>query len=527
MRFKTAGAVLILAGLIYAIYGKDPVAFAQTTGGTILGTVHDASGAAISGADISVKSLETGAARSGASDSSGEFQVLSLPAGAYEVAATLPGFKTEVRKNIVLTVGESATVNFVLAVGEVHDQVVVTDEPAQVETSTAAVSGVVGETAIRELPLNGRDWLQLATLQVGVVGGLGQASSQDPTSSRAARGNGENLYISGNRPTENVFLVDGLVVNDYSNASPGSGLGVNLGVDAVREFTVLTSDYTAQYGLTSGGVVNAVFKSGTNQLHGTAFGFLRNSALDARNFFDGPTIPPFQRYQYGGSVGGPIQKGKTFFFASFEGLNQNLSISELSATLSPNAHQGILQCVSGVPACANGAATYTVQIAPAIAPYLKIFPVANTAINGDQGLYSFPGAATGHEYYTVGKLDHNFSAQTTLSGSFQWDKGALQEPDPYNQKFFGAPSQHDNAVVTLQHAFKPTLLNTTRVGFSRTFAGDSIDITAISPVATDTSLGFFQGKPVGQLTVGNILTDGGLGASGSDVFHFTALSRNS
>lgn len=499
---------------------------AQVTGGAILGTVRDSSGAVMPNVSISVKSVETGAVRNVTTNSSGAYEALSLPAGAYDIQASIRGFTTQERHAITLTVGAAVTVNFTLAVGAVESKVVVTGQAPQVETTTATVSGVVGDTKIRQLPLNGRDWLQLATLQVGVVGGLGQASSQDPTSSRAARGNGENLYISGNRPTENVFLVDGLIVNDYSNASPGSGLGVNLGVDAVREFSVLTSEYTAKYGMTSGGVVNAIFKSGSNKFHGDGFGFFRNSALDARNFFDGPNIPPFRRYQYGASLGGPIQKDKTFFFGSFEGLNQNLSLSESSPTLSPNASRGILQCVPGVPACAGGAATYTVPIAPAIVPFLKIFPVANGAISGDEGLYNFPGAETGHEYYTVGRIDHNFSAQTTLSGSFQWDTGALQEPDPYNQKLFGAPSQHTNGILTLQHIFSPTLLNTARIGVSRTYAGDSIDISALNPVATDTSLGFLPNSPVGQITVGNLATDGGLGASGSDIFHFTSYQAS-
>jgi hypothetical protein len=174
------------------------------------------------------------------------------------------------------------------------------------------------------------------------MGGLGQQATEgSPTNSRAARGNGENLYINGNRPTENLYLIDGLIVNDYADASPGSGLNVNLGVDAVREFAVLTYGFSAQYGMTSGGVVNAAFKSGTNQIHGTGFGFFRNSALDARNYYDLPSgVPPFHRNQYGASVGGPIRKDKTFFFSSFEGLNQALSLSENSLTLSNEARMG-------------------------------------------------------------------------------------------------------------------------------------------------------------------------------------------
>jgi hypothetical protein len=199
-------------------------------------------------------------------------------------------------------------VDFALSVGAAAEEVVVNADATQMNTTDASLGGLVGDNAIRELPLNGRDWLQLATLQAGVTGGLGQQSPSQANNSRAARGNGEALAIAGSRPTNNVFLVDNLVVNDYANGSPGSGLGVNLGVDGIEEFRVLTNEYSAQYGRTSGGVVNAVYKSGTNDLHGSAFGFLRNSALDARNFFDYPNKPEFRRGQFGASLGGPSRK---------------------------------------------------------------------------------------------------------------------------------------------------------------------------------------------------------------------------
>jgi len=496
---------------------------AQTTNGAIQGTVQDGSGSGVAGASVLLKSTETGTQRTASTDGNGYFEFPSVPAGGYEVQVSLAGFKTQVRQGIVLTVGATSTVNFALAVGEVQEKIVVIDDTPQVDTASSTLSGVVGEAAIRELPLNGRDWLQLATLQAGVIGGLEQQSSANSTNSRAARGNGENLYISGNRPTENLYQVDGLIVNDYANGSPGSGLNVNLGVDAVREFAVLTSDYGSQYGLTSGGVVNAIFKSGTNQIHGDAFGFFRNSALDARNYFDQPAsagVPPFHRNQYGGSIGGPIVKDKTFFFASFEGLNQDRSISENSLTLSDGARTGIVPNP-------NGPGNITLPISPAIAPYLALFPKANGVDNGDgTAFFSFAGAETGNEYYAVGKLDHNFSDLTRLSASFQWDTGALLQPDLFNQKLLGSPSRHYNFTTSLQHSFTPTILNTARIGVSRTFAADAQDVSAISPLDTNTALGFLPGLPVGILTAGNLSTAGGLGASGSDNFHFTSYQAS-
>ena len=490
---------------------------AQVVNGTISGTVHDSSGAVIAAVVVTAKSLETGVSRSATSDSMGAYQILSVPAGEYEVEAAVSGFKTSVLKDITVTVGASITANFELAVGDVHQKVEVEATAPQLETNNASMGGLVGENAVRELPLNGRDWLQLATLQAGVVGGIGQQSSAGFSNSRAARGNGQSLAISGGRPTGNVFLVDGLVVNDYANGSPGSGLNVNLGVEAIREFRVLTSEFTAEHGRSSGGVVTAVYKTGTNQFHGGLFEFLRNSALDARNTFDA-TKPPFRRNQFGASAGGPIFKNKTFFFSDYEELREVRGLAHASDTLSPNARNGIL---CGSTACTT---TRTITIAPVILPYLALFPAANGPVNGDTARFLFSGTRLGNERYVVGRVDHNFSSQTTLSGSYQFDNTTEGQPDPYNQKLTGSPSRHQNAVINLQHVFSPGLLNAARMGISRTHATDALDQAAINPVATDTSLGFIKGRPSGIITVAGLTgTQGGIGASGADTLNYTSF----
>jgi hypothetical protein len=489
----------------------------QVVNGTILGAIRDSSGGVIAMVLVTATNVDTGAVRTAMSDSSGAFQIVSVPAGNYEVQAAAQGFKTAVRRGIGVTVGASVPVNFELAVGEVQQRVEVEAAASQLETTSAAVGGLVGETAVRELPLNGRDWLQLVTLQPGVVGGVGQISSASFSNSRAARGNGESLSISGGRPTGNVFLVDGLVVNDFANASPGSGLNVNLGVDAIREFRVLTNEYGAEYGRSTGGVVTAIYKSGSNQLHGGVFEFLRNSSLDARNSYDAQK-PPFRRNQFGGSLGGPIKKNRTFFFGDYEELREIKGLAHLSCTLSPNARNGIL--------CANAQCTQTktVPVAPSIQPYLSFFPIANGQITGDSAEYIFAGKRSGYERYVVGKVDHNFSAQTTLSGSYQFDNTTEGQPDPFNQKITGSPSRHQNVVASLQHIFSPSLLTTARIGVSRTHATDALDESAISPVATDTSLGFLPGHPAGIITVANLTgTQGGIGASGSDTLNYTSF----
>ena len=312
---------------------------AQTVSGTILGQVQDQQGAAIGKAEVSARNLETGAVRKTIADDAGEYRITSVPAGSYEVSASIAGFKTDVRNAISVTVGSDVAVNFSMTVGAVSEKVEVTAEAPQVDASSSTLGGFVNSTTIRELPgLNGRDWLQLSLLQPGVNGNSGQSQNDD---SRAQRGNGLAISISGGRPTDNAFRIDGISVNDYANSGPGSSLRVNMGVDAIREFSVLTNSYSAEYGRGSGGIVNAITKSGTNQIHGSAYYFHRNSALDARNFFDG-VIPPFRRHQYGGAVGGPIRKGKTFFFTNHEKLTEIKSLSTSDNTISANAQKGIL-----------------------------------------------------------------------------------------------------------------------------------------------------------------------------------------
>jgi hypothetical protein len=189
---------------------------------------------------------------------------------------------------------------------------------------------VVNETTVRELPLNGRSWTDLTTLQAGTNAIVTQPSFATG-SDRGNRGFGSQVTISGSRPQQNNYRLDGISVNDYANGSPGSVLGGTLGVDAIKEFSVLTSNYSAEYGKTSGGVINAITQSGTDSFHGSAYEFIRNSAVDAKNYFDlhNAPIPPFKRNQFGGTVSGPIIKKRTFFFADYEGIRQSLGVTSL------------------------------------------------------------------------------------------------------------------------------------------------------------------------------------------------------
>jgi hypothetical protein len=514
-RARRIGSLLVAAFLAHA-----PVVRGQVVNGTISGVARDPTGGVMAAVTITARSLETSAARTATTDATGAYQILSIPAGDYEVTAAAQGFQTAVRSRVTVTVGASAVVNFELTLGELQQEVTVSSEMPQVNLTDASLSGLVGEREVRELPLNGRDWLQLTTLEAGVTGGIGQQSAAAYSNSRAARGNGLALTISGNRPTGNVFLVDGLVVNDFANASPGSGLNVNLGVEAVREFRVLTNEYTAEYGRSTGGVVTAVYKSGTNDFHGNVFEFVRNSALDAQNYFD-VEKPPFKRYQFGGSGGGPITRNRTFIFGDYEELREHKGISHTSDTLAPDARNGLVCVKSGSNPCATKT---SVPIAASVRPYLAFFPVANGAITGDSAKFNFIGERIGLERYAVGKLDHNFSGRTTLTASYQFDDTDESQPDPYNQKRTGSPSRHQNGVVTLQRIFTPSFLNSTRVGVSSSHVTDALDVQAIDPIASDVALGFQPGVPAGIITVSGLTgTQGGMGSSGSDILDYTSI----
>jgi carboxypeptidase family protein/TonB-dependent receptor-like protein len=520
MSTSSSRFVFLTLALVVALF--MPVLLnAQAINGTILGTIQDQQGGAIGKAEISVKSLDTGAIRKATSADNGEYRVALIPAGNYEVTITAAGFKTEVRSGVGVTVGADVNLNFSLTVGAVTEKVEVTGEVAQVDTSGSAMGGFVNAGTIRELPLNGRDWLQLTLLQPGA---LNNAGTYQADTSRAQRGLGLQISISGGRVTENVYRIDGLVINDHTNSGPGSALHVNMGVDAIREFSVLTNNYSAEFGRGASGVVNAITKSGTNDYHGSLYYFHRNSAFDARNFFDKtdtakgqPRLPAFRRHQYGGAVGGAIRKDKTFFFSNYEDLTEVKGLSFFSDTLSTNAHNGIL--------CANTActSTKTVAIDKRVQPYLQLYPFPNAAQTGDTGRFAFDAVRRGDERYVMGRIDHYFSSNTTLNGSYSYDNTAVTYPTVYDLKTGSAPSRKQTAVLSLQHIFSPTLINNTRFGVIRTRAANEIDCCGKYPIVSDPAFGFVPGMPVGTFAVTGLANQfGGIGEGGFNDFHYTA-----
>src|SRR5262249_43425407 len=320
-RFALAGFILV---------GSFLCGWAQVNA-TISGKVEDQTGAAVGGATVTVRSLETGATRTVTTDETGNYRVLSLPVGPQEVRAEKAGFRAAVRTGINLVVGQEAVVDLKLDVGQVAQEVTVSVDTPLVDATTANVSGLVGERQIKELPLNGRSFDSLITLNAGSIN-YTYKSPGTVTSS------GFTFSVAGRRPLENIFLLNGIEYTGSSQLAitPGGVSGYLLGIDAVREFNVQGGTYSAEYGKRAGAQVSVVTQSGTNQFHGSVFEFLRNSALDARTIFDiNPTggqssAAPFRRNQFGGSVGGPIQKDRTFFFGNYEGFRHRLGVGTLA-----------------------------------------------------------------------------------------------------------------------------------------------------------------------------------------------------
>src|SRR5438034_5192838 len=307
-------------------------------GASLQGTVSDVTGAVLPGVSIAVKNSRTDATVDAVSDERGRYLVPVLQPGEYEIQASLPGFQGVSRRGIRLAVGQSAVVEIKMDVGQVTNQVEVVADANPINLTSAAVSGLVNDKEMRDLPLNGRSFQQLALLQTGVTAAL--AAGNDVVGGRTPK-----ISINGARPEQNNFLLDGTDINNVYNKTPGSSAGVLLGVEAVLEFQVLTNSYSAEFGRSSGGVINAVMRSGENSVHGSAFEFHRNSALDARDFFDpkDKPIPPFKRNQFGATLGGPIQRDKTFYFLAYEGLIERLGVSGATFVPDANARRGIIK----------------------------------------------------------------------------------------------------------------------------------------------------------------------------------------
>jgi hypothetical protein len=483
--------LLVASGTVYA-----------QVNASITGQVADASGAPVGGVTVTVKSLETGAVRTTSTDAAGNYSVLSLPLGAQEVRAEKTGFKAAVRNGINLQVGQDAVVNLTLEIGEFAQQVTVTEEAPVVNTTTAAVSGVVGAREVKDLPLNGRSFDNLIALNPGAI-------DYSLKSANTSTSNGNTFTVDGRRPADNLFLLNGIEYTGSSQLAitPGGASGELLGIDAVREFNVLTDTYPAEYGKRAGAQVSVVTQSGTNELHGTVFEFIRNSDLDARNFFDQGSVPPFRRNQFGGALGGPLKKNKLFLFGNYEGFRQALALSSVSVVPDAQVRTGLLPNAAGVyskPANLN----------PAMLNYMSFWPnpngpelLANGVPSGTALSYNNPRQTVREDFGTT-RLDYDIRERDTVSAAYTIDDGTgvIPQADP----LFGAGLSLRNQVASIEelHVFSPDMLNTFRFGFSRgAFGYAALDFASFSP-----SLDFVTGAGPGGIVVGGGTSTTGVAA---------------
>jgi hypothetical protein len=428
-----------------------PAAWAQVSA-SIHGVVTDASGAPVSQAAVKVKNLETEAVRTSTSDDGGRYLVVALPVGRYEVRISKTGFQEAVQSGISLVVGEEASVDLRLQVNAVKSEVSVTADAPIVSVTTRDISGLVGEQAVKDLPLNGRSYDLLLPLNPGIVNFTSQKTGGTGISNSSTA---SNFSVTGNRPQQNIFLLNGVEYTGAAenNMTPGGPSGMLLGVDAVREFNVQRDSYSAEFGKRPGGQVVIVTQSGGNQWHGAVFEFLRNNALDAANFFDQGSAPPFQRNQFGVSSGGAIQKNKTFLFGNYEGFRQNLH--QTSVAFVPDA-DARAQAAPSVQPLLN-----LWQVAPAGAPDAGAGTVNGVPV-GIATVFSSPLQTIREDFGTV-RVDHIFSAKDSLAGVYTVDDGGdvtATPANPYSSDILNLREQ----VLSLEetHIFSPSLLNTAR-----------------------------------------------------------------
>jgi len=488
---------------------------------------------------VVITNVATGVTTNVTTNSDGFFTAANLLPGEYNVTISAKGYTTQERTGISLTVGAQQVFDLTLRVGSASTEVmVVTAEAPAVQLNSSDISAVVNATTVRELPLNGRSWTDLATLQPGVNRIQTQPDFAQGTD-RGNRGFGQQLTISGARPQQNNYRLDGVSLNDYANGAPGSVLGGSLGVDAIQEFSVLTSNYSAEYGKTSGGVVNAITRSGTNQIHGSAYEFLRNSALDSKNYFDVGKIPPFKRNQFGGAIGGPIVKDHTFFFADYEGIRQSLGISTLTTVPSLSARNGLMCSNPAGADPSNPCSPFQLPLGPNTdangvdlnaKAYLTFYHLPNGPIlgNGDTGEYTFSGQQIVSENFFTARIDHRFSSKDSLFGSYMFDKTPYSSPDGLNNVEFDTLTSRQFLSVEETHSFTPRFANSVRVGGNHEAVNNNQSLKALNPDAARADLGVggtgFKGRDATQVLVGG-LSDftGGVGGSPTYFYHWNSL----
>jgi hypothetical protein len=447
------------------------LAWAQVNTGTILGTVQDATGAVLPGAEVVATHVDMGRSRTAISDDEGRYRFPSLNLGNYEIEASLPGFQTSVRTGIEITIDRRAVVDFTLSVGEISQRVTVTGEAPLVETTSGSLSSVLDSDSVQDLPANGRDLTSLLTLGTGAVNVTSASSGGNAGFSR-------RVSISGARPQDTAVLLDGTATKSTDQGVPAGVSGNFLGAEGLQEFRIEKNSYSAEYGGASGGIINVVSKAGTNNFHGSVYEYHRNDNLDASNFFsnrDGLEKAPFIRNQFGFSVGGPIVKNRTFFFFNYEGFRERKSTPTTMTLPNLNTRQGLLP--TGPGGALEPVADGPRAPVSAILPYFSLWPLPGpSAVDLGDGT-TREGVTLSRpideDYYQV-RVDHNFSDSDSLYGRFTYQDSAqnriAEEIDQWKTRDLA-----ENRFLTIEHKhiFSPTLLNTFRFGYGRRRTGEN------------------------------------------------------
>jgi hypothetical protein len=480
---------------LFAFYAS-----AQTSS-TITGDVKDGNGAVLVGVTVTAKHLETGLTRTTTSEAEGRFVFPSVPVGLYELTAEYTGFERLTFPNVRLTVNDTTAVSLVMKVSGLTADVTVNSGEALVNTQTAELSYLVGEEAIRELPLNGRNYTDLALLQPGVIG----YPHRDGGSVVA---HGLGMSINGQDPRSNVYLLDGTPQNDFTNGPAGSAAGTVLGVETIKEFRVEANSYGAEFGRNSGGQINAVSKSGSNEFHGSLYEFHRNDNFDARNFFDGARKPEFKRNQFGGAVGGPLRTGRLFFFAGYEALRENLGRTIRTVVPDLDARNGVItRCAVTVPAggeCPPASIIRTtVGVNPAVRPYLEEFPLPNvgpSVVVGNLATHAFGFQQQVRQNFFQGRMDYNRSDRAQFFGRYTFDDADQQLPTDFPQFPRTFLSRNQFFTGEYRQMWSANTLNTFRLSFSRTHIGQNVEANTSQPLQP-----FVPGQPIlGGIDIGGI-----------------------
>jgi hypothetical protein len=454
---------------------------AAQTAATVAGTIVDASGGVIPGVSVTLRNTATGLVRTGVTSAEGRFVFAGLAANLYELTAELPGFRRLLRPDVVVTVGETVSLPLTMEVGGLEQTVTVAGGPPLVNTATTELSFLVGERAIASLPLNGRNYVDLALLQPGVL----PYPSRDGGSVVA---HGLGMSVNGQDYRSNVYLVDGTLQNDFTNGPAGSAAGTTLGMESIREFRVETNAYSAEYGRNFGGQINVLTKSGTNAVRGSAYEYHRNDALDASNYFDVSGKPEFARNQFGGSLGGPIKQNRLFYFLGYEGLREDLGRTITSFVPDDNARRGFLP---------DG----PVAISDVIRPYLDAIPAATgPSIGSGLAPHTFAFDQTLDQNFFQVRMDYQAGAVHQVFARYTFDDAVQWLPTDYPQFPRSFISTNQFLTTEYRNILSDRTLQSIRFGYSRTRVGQNVEANLAVPLPP-----FVAGRGlVGDIDIGGM-----------------------